>query len=204
MRNTLMSLMTYLVLTPLIPYTNVSATIDEKTEKNNNIKSTISEIIPTGVNLPNPEIETSKINTSRRGYYDFLYKLGEYESGNDYKKVNTLGYLGKYQFGKSTLKTIKIKATKEEFLNNPQLQETAMWRLLKHNRHRLRKYIEWWDGKLLNGRVITESGILAAAHLAGEGNVKKFFKTGLDSKDAYGTRLTKYLYMFSGYDLQLK
>ena len=33
--------------------------------------------------------------------------------------------MGKYQFGKSTLKTLKIKVTKEEFLNNPDLQEES-------------------------------------------------------------------------------
>ena len=52
--------------------------------------------------------------------------------------------------------------------------------------------------------VITESGILAAAHLAGPGNVKKFFKKGVEFKDGNGTKMTSYLTQFSGYELNIK
>ena len=33
--------------------------------------------------------------------------------------------------------------------------------LLNHNKKILNNYIEYWDGKKINGKVITESGILA-------------------------------------------
>ena len=33
--------------------------------------------------------------------------------------------MGKYQFGKSTLKGLGFEVTRKEFLNNPQLQEEA-------------------------------------------------------------------------------
>ena len=56
----------------------------------------------------------------------FLLDLGFQESGNRYDVVNRFGYMGKYQFGKSTLRTLKIKVTKEAFLNSPDLQEYAM------------------------------------------------------------------------------
>ena len=45
--------------------------------------------------------------------------------------------------------------------------------------------------------------VLAAAHLAGQGNVKKFFRSGNEFKDGYGTRLTSYMTKFSGYHLDL-
>ncbi len=67
----------------------------------------------------------------------FLYDIGKFESNNDYRKVNRFGYMGKYQFGKSTLKTLKIKVTKEAFLNSPDLQEYAMQQLLKYNKKNL-------------------------------------------------------------------
>lgn len=123
------------------------------------------------------------------------------ESGGKYKSVNTLGYLGKYQFGKSTLKRFRIYDT-EAFLNSPELQERAFIALCSLNKWILRKDIRRSVGKKINGIVITESGILAAAHLSGAGNVKKYLRSnGTHSfKDAYGSSLQFYLKKFSGYD----
>ena len=53
----------------------------------------------------------------------FLTDIGFRESGNRYDITNTWGYMGKYQFGKSTLKGLGFEVTRKEFLNNPQLQE---------------------------------------------------------------------------------
>jgi hypothetical protein len=131
----------------------------------------------------------------------FLYAVGLRESGNNYYVVNRFGYMGKYQFGKSTLETLGYKISNKEFLYTPKLQEEAMLKLLKYNQTRLTKYIQSYDGTLFQGKVITESGILAAAHLAGQGNVKKFFNNGVDFKDGNGTKLTSYLTEFSGYDI---
>ena len=133
----------------------------------------------------------------------FLDAIGYYESGNNYKAVNSLGYMGRYQFGKTTLKGLGYDITKTKFLNSPTLQEQAMMDLLEHNRYILRNYIDYWDGKKVNGKVVTESGILAAAHLAGPTNVKRFFRHGKDFSDAYGTKLTKYLHTFSGYNINI-
>jgi hypothetical protein len=97
----------------------------------------------------------------------FLTAVGFRESGNRYDITNKWGYMGKYQFGKSTLKGLGFKVTKKEFLSNPQLQEEAMMALLLHNKEKLQKYIDVFDGQTINGMLITESGILAAAHLGG-------------------------------------
>jgi hypothetical protein len=133
----------------------------------------------------------------------FLTALGHQESGNRYDIVNRFGYMGKYQFGKSTLKTIKIKVTRKEFLNNPELQEQAMQKLLIYNKKRLQKYIDKFDGQVVNGILITESGLLAAAHLGGAGSVRKWFRTGKAKKDGNGVKITTYMQRFSGYDLYL-
>jgi hypothetical protein len=133
----------------------------------------------------------------------FLDAIGFRESGNRYDIVNSFGYMGKYQFGKSTLKGLGFKVTQEEFLNNPALQEQAMYELLKHNKKKLRRFIKKYDGKVVHGVLITESGILAAAHLAGQGNVRKFFRNGYEFKDGYGTKMTSYMEQFGGYDLNV-
>ena len=133
----------------------------------------------------------------------FLNDIGHRESGNRYDITNTWGYMGRYQFGKSTLKGLGFDVTREQFLNNPQLQEEAMLALLNHNKKKLQPYIDIYDGKTINGMYVSESGILAAAHLGGQGSVKRYFKNGKIFKDAYGTKITSYMKQFSGYDIKL-
>ena len=149
------------------------------------------------------EIEEAPIAIIAKGHDEFLDAIGQKESNNNYLIVNTYGYMGKYQFGKSTLKGLGYKITRDEFLNNPQIQEEAMLKLLQHNKKKLKKYIEKYDNKVVHGVYITESGILAAAHLAGQGNVKKFFRKGYEFKDGFGTKMTTYMNLFSGYSLNL-
>ena len=133
----------------------------------------------------------------------FLNDIGFRESTNRYDVVNQYGYMGKYQFGIKTLKSIGIDTTKQEFLSSPDLQEEAMITLLKSNQHNLRRQIKKYDGKLVNGILVTESGLLAAAHLGGPGSVKKWLRSGEDFKDGNGTKITSYIKTFNGYDLTL-
>lgn len=147
------------------------------------------------------EIEPIEIEINQHDM--FLEAIGHRESSNRYDVVNGWGYMGKYQFGRKTLKNLGYDVTRKEFLNSPYLQEQAMLDLLNHNKKILNNYIEYWDGKKINGNVITESGILAAAHLAGPDNVKRFLKKGEEFKDGNGTKLTSYLTEFSGYKLNL-
>jgi hypothetical protein len=75
--------------------------------------------------------------------------------------------------------------------------------LLRSNYKNLKKYIEKYDGKKLHGIKVTKSGILAAAHLGGAGNVRKWFRRGIEFKDGNGTRITSYMRLFSDYNLQI-
>ena len=133
----------------------------------------------------------------------FLDAIGHRESTNRYDVVNPWGYMGRYQFGKSTLKGLGYDVSRKEFLSNPKLQEEAMMALLNHNKEKLQKYIDVFDGKTINGIYITESGILAAAHLGGQGSVKRYFKNGKVFRDGNGTKITSYMDKFSGYDIAL-
>ena len=124
------------------------------------------------------------------------------ESQGRYTVVNRFGYLGKYQFGKTTLLRFKIYNTKA-FLKNPELQEKAFIALCKVNKWILRKDIQRSVGKNINGITVTTSGILAAAHLSGAGNVKKYLRSNgtQNFSDAYGSSIESYLKKFGGYDL---
>lgn len=116
--------------------------------------------------------------------------------------VNSLGYMGKYQFGTKALRAIGVK-NDEAFLKDPALQEKAFVALLSKNKWILRNEIRKYEGKVINGVEITESGILAAAHLGGAGSVKNFFKHNGNRhfRDAFGTSLKSYMRDFAGYDL---
>jgi hypothetical protein len=129
--------------------------------------------------------------------------MGHRESSNNYKAVNKYGYMGKYQFGRSTLKTLKINVSRSEFINNPKLQEQAMYKLLQYNKKKLKRYIEKYNGRVINGVLVTESGLLAAAHLGGAGSVRKWFRTGKVRRDGNGVKITSYMKLFRGYDLNL-
>lgn len=167
------------------------------------ITGIISLPIKTVIPLDIDHLEIPEFEIKPTSHQQFLDALGHRESSNRYDVVNSYGYMGKYQFGNKTLKGLGFKVSKEEFLNNPELQERAMYELLKHNHKKLRRFIEKYDGKIIHGVLITESGILAAAHLAGQGNVRKFFRKGYEFKDGYGTKMTSYMEQFGGYKLNL-
>lgn len=158
-----------------------------------------SEIKIIEVEKITPELPEIKI----KNHSLFLNDLGHRESTNNYKAVNQFGYLGKYQFGRATLNALGYdEVSNREFLANPSIQEEAMYALLLHNKKILRRQIEKYHGTTVNGIYITESGILAAAHLAGPGNVKKFFRKGYEFHDGNGTKMTSYMVMFSDYKLE--
>jgi hypothetical protein len=150
------------------------------------------------LDLHNEDDYTPHLGKSFEGFKE---ALGFKESRGDYFTVNTLGYLGKYQFGAETLKLLGIY-NPNFFLNNPELQEKAFIANAERNKWILRKDIKRFQGKVISGVKITESGILAAAHLAGPGSVKKFLRSygGNNFSDAYWSTVKYYMKKFAGYD----
>ena len=164
------------------------------------IINTVSEIV-----LPEIKVEAPKLEIEIKNHDKFLDDIGFRESSNNYKAVNQFGYLGKYQFGRKTLNAIGLKdISNYEFLSDPTIQELAMAELLQRNKRTLRREIEKYQGKVINGIYITESGILAAAHLGGAGNVKKFFRKGYEFEDGNGTKMTSYMVRFADYSLDIR
>lgn len=157
--------------------------------------------------------------------HDFLNDLGARESGGDYKAFNRYGYAGKYQMGEMALidcgyyKKLSKKYNNDwsgifigkdgvnsiqDFLNNPTAQENAQLIFKKKQWGYLKavgadKYL----GKMINGYVITQSGLLAGAHLKGAGSVIEYLKSGGKNvgKDAFGTSVENYIKNFANYDV---
>jgi len=194
MRNIPKIVLSGLVLCLLMAFTTISRSFNKQTTLTLEAKP---------IEIVTPEVIVPEVIIEIKGHDAFLDAIGHRESGNRYDIVNTYGYMGRYQFGSSTLKGLGFKVTTDEFINSPYIQEKAMQKLLLHNKKKLNKYIQEYEGTVLHGVYITESGVLAAAHLAGAGNVRKFFKRGYEFKDGFGTKMTSYMESFSGYTLAL-
>ncbi len=156
------------------------------------------------IDVVKPKLEVKIEMPVVKNHSTFLDAIGFRESTNNYKAVNQFGYLGKYQFGRKTLNAIGFEdVSNREFLTNPSIQEEAMLILLQKNRRTLRREIKKYVGKTINDVYITESGLLAAAHLAGAGNVRRFFRKGYEFRDGNGTKMTSYMIKFANYTLNL-
>ena len=148
----------------------------------------------------------------------FFKALGYKESGSKYNKVNKFGYLGKYQFGESALTGLGYynkdgsakndwKGTwtgkygifsKQDFLNNPVVQEIAARELTTTNWEIAKSYkLDRFVGRKMHGIYVTKEGILAAMHLKGPTSVNNFITHGVNSTDALGTGVKKYMHLFS-------
>lgn len=136
-----------------------------------------------------------------KSYVGFKEALGFKESRGNYHVVNDYGYMGKYQFSQATLRMMGFKDT-ANFLYNTEQQEAAFFAYTSLNKWVLRREIKQYAGKTIGGVKVTESGILAAAHLAGAGNVIKFLRSAGEEgfSDANGASIRYYLTKFSGYD----
>ncbi len=158
-------------------------------------------------------------------FEDFLAALRMRESSGDYAAVNTLGYLGAYQFGEAALVDLGFVhrdanpydndfgggftgklgvLSAPDFLAFPDAQDAAAGEWMP----RLWRYLEAVDldtalGHVIDGVHLTASGLLAGAHLLGAGGVRDWVRAGggLDLKDGYGTPIRDYLASFGGFEV---
>jgi|TARA_B110000914_G_scaffold155598_1_gene136760 hypothetical protein len=161
----------------------------------------LSEKLNYSVELENYNVSINMIYLIN-DFNGFKESLAFKESGGRYNIVNKFGYLGKYQFNLNTLKMYKINDI-DKFISSSSLQEKAFLINVNRNKWILRKDINWFVGTFINGVEVTESGIIAAAHLSGAGNVKKYLRVNgkFDKKDAFGTSISTYMKYFANYDL---
>tara|TARA_Y100000034_G_scaffold123003_1_gene169198 strand:- start:2466 stop:6098 length:3633 start_codon:yes stop_codon:yes gene_type:complete len=139
--------------------------------------------------------------------------IGQRESNGDYSAVNSLGYAGKYQFGKMALIDTGYKdsdgnwtgkdgvTSKEQWLANHDAQEKAMDELMRRNTRALSHFgLDEFIGKTINGTKITMNGALASAHLLGAKGTVEMLRSGEAKRDAYGTSGFDYIAMIPDED----
>lgn len=162
---------------------------------------------------------------SGKSFDAFFAALRYMESRGDYAAVNTLKFIGAYQFGEAALVDLGyVRRDRDlydnnygggftgkdgirsvnDFLNSPRVQDKAanawlriMWRYIESEK--LSRYA--W--KKVGSVTLSPSGMLAATHLLGTGGLKQFIRSGgsADIRDPYGMPLVNYIEKLAGYDI---
>jgi hypothetical protein len=162
--------------------------------------------------------------SSGRTFENFLAAVALRESSGDYTVVNSLGFLGAYQFGEGALTDIGYYqpdgtagndwiggwtgkngiTSKAAFLANRTGQDTAMkewisklWDYAKAPEFEMAKYV----GQVINGVTITPSAIIAGEHLVGMTPTAAYLTSGgtTNPTDPAGTPVAEYVKLFAGY-----
>lgn len=174
------------------------------------------------------EVEPDTSAGGACAFGSFLSALGKRESNNNYGAKNSLGFLGRWQFGKMALSDIGWYQggrwtgnsarfgidSDEAFLSNEAAQDQAMKEWMDLLASRAQTFgVTRFIGQKIKGCEVTWSSIIAGRHLCGYGNrtdtsgqchkgtsLIQFFESGgaVDGKDGYGTPVSEYVCMFSG------
>lgn len=126
------------------------------------------------------------INPHLKYYFDFIaasevpiknkdtiasYKIKCYDSSST--------AIGRYQMNKGARKDIGLGEVSEEvFLNNPELQDIAMYMYVKKNYFYMKDFLSRYEGQTINGYYLTKSGMLSLAHALGASGAMQWIKNG--------------------------
>ncbi len=181
-----------LLLLPIIMFVMTSFFYEERPAEQ------LSVVTLDSIVVPPPVTDKGDLNA-------FMRIMAFRESDNTPTVVNWLGYMGKYQFGPRTLWALgdEFQVTKAHFLSTEDLQDRAMMQYMRDNRMTVRDLIDRFDGKWFQGIYITESGLLAGAHLVGSHGLRAWLegRSGTRIIDAKGTQVRDYVRAFSKYNL---
>lgn len=141
---------------------------------------------------------------------DFIDMLIQSESSGNYGARNDVpgsggrGHFGRMQFSRGRLAdamragVIPEGTTPDEFLQNPEMQQAVeRWHIQDIRNFIERNGLNDYVGRTINGVEVTPEGMIAVAHLGGQGGLRRFLQSGgeYNPADAYGTSLTTYLAM---------
>lgn len=146
--------------------------------------------------------------------------------------MNKYGYVGRYQMGEQAMAEMGIYKKRKnkrfnkvvynndwsgtfvknkygiknlwDFRTSPEKQELLQMDYKKNDWKYIKSLgLDKYVGKKINGVKITESGLLAGAHLVGVGGVRKYLKSNgkNDVKDRNGTPVSTYIKKFAGYEV---
>ena len=147
----------------------------------------------------------------------FLVALRMMESGGDYQSVNTLNFLGAYQFGEAALVDLGYVRqdsdpydnnysggwkgkngidSAKEFLASKSAQDKAAEAWVKLMWHYIEaENLDQHAWTKVGGVELTPSGMLAASHLMGTYSLQAFIDSDgkIDTRDPYGMPVSTYM-----------
>jgi hypothetical protein len=155
---------------------------------------------------------------------DYLNALARRESSLNPQAQNAYGYVGLFQMGEAALVDAGYYradgtgandwrgtwtglggvTSLQDFKNDPAAQAAAV--AAYHQRvwgYVRSQGLDTYIGSTVGGVPVTQSGLIAAAHLVGTGNLARFLASNGATvpTDGNGTALTEYLASFGGYSL---
>jgi len=126
------------------------------------------------------------VNSNLKKYFDYIaatevpIKNGDTLSSYQVRCYDsTSSAIGRYQMVNDARTQIGLGGVSEQvFLNNPELQDVAMYLLIKDNYRAMKLFIDEYDGKIINGYFLTEPGMLSLAHALGANGAMTWIKNG--------------------------
>jgi integrating conjugative element protein (TIGR03758 family) len=158
-------------------------------------------------------------------YSDYLAALSAKESGNNPASVNRYGFLGSFQMGESALIDVGYYRkdstpnvndwqgswtgknginSKADFLANVVGQTQVISDYNSKQWSSIQTLgLDSYVGQTVGGILLTESGLLAGAHLVGVGGLKLFLTSNgtVVPSDANNTAITQYIEDFNGFNI---
>ncbi len=155
----------------------------------------------------------------------FLFALSMMESDGNYQAVNTLNYLGAYQFGEGALTDLGYVRfdgdasnndfsggwtgkhgvnSARDFLASPRAQDLAVREWVELMWHYIElQNLDAYAWTEVGGVTLTPSGMLAAVHLLGPDSLAQFVRSGGtdDLRDPYGTPISSYIVRLADYEI---
>ena len=182
--------------------------IEDKVIKQETLE-TIPDVTITAVPKEEPISEEIINNTVTPGGYEpgkatnLSEDLVTSESSGRYNVVNKEGYMGAYQFGDARLtdykNATKTKFSNNDFINNKELQDKVFnWHKKDIESNITNSGFDKYIGTNILDIPVTQSGLIAVAHLGGKEGMKKFLESGgkYNPADSNGTTLSNYLDKF--------
>lgn len=154
-------------------------------------------------------------------YSDFLAALRQRESSGNSHSINGSGYVGLYQMGESAMIDAGYYRpdgtgrndwrgtwtgknginSLNDFLNNSTVQTQAITTYHDMLWHQITgRHLDTTLGSTFNGIPVTQSGLIAAAHLIGVGGLKQCMNGG-KCTDGNNTTAMSYMRRFGGFDV---
>ncbi len=155
----------------------------------------------------------------------FLLSLTIMESDGNYQAVNTLNFLGAYQFGEAALTDLGFVRydgnafdnnysggwtgkhgvySTRDFLNSRRAQDLAAREWVELMWHYIElQNLDAYAWSEVGGITLTPSAMLAATHLLGPDSLAQFVRSNgtVDLRDPYGTPISRYMTQLADYHI---